>query len=289
MRFYQSKSDSAAGSLFFSSLLSIVLFVIQQDTTVSLSGVLNMLFEMFLGHRNHLVAYQLWFFTCIFVVSVLYRWLIFIFKSPRLLLLLLTPLNLWQTELLNYLRIEPLSLPFNMDSAMAYIAYFCAGQCLFPFLKALYEQRKKHLVLITILMIVSASTTIGVFYGGSFTWIVMEKLGMARYLGRCAYFIQAVILILFITYLSMLFSNIKLLFQMGKCSLTLCATELITKNLLATVLQIFSVNVYVTLTTPLVTLIYTFICCMTSYYVFAKWIPQKLPKSAILFGRNQVN
>jgi fucose 4-O-acetylase-like acetyltransferase len=267
------------------SLITIGLLMVQNYAVWGMKELPGFLWEMLLGRREHLIAFPLWFFTCFFVVSILYRWLLLLLRSPWVVLIPALALNLWNTEVLSFLHIEPLSLPFNLDSAWYYLVYFCAGNCLYPILRRIWEARKKFFVPILLTGILLAVFSAGVFfYGQGFTQKVFEKLHFATIFGRMAPFIQTMLLILLFVMLAMALSRVKFLAQMGRHSLTLCATELMTKTLLTIALMIIGVYISDLMTTVRFTLIYTGFCCFISDRVFARFIPEKFPKLAPVFG-----
>lgn len=73
-----------------------------------------------------------WFFTCLFVVCVVYSLLCRLLKNRLLRLAVCAALYFGLPYLLPYSFLSFPLLPWGIDAAMGYMVFYCLGDCLFP-------------------------------------------------------------------------------------------------------------------------------------------------------------
>ena len=112
----------------------IVIFINALYYNYSYLYIKELLYLTLLGRRGSVPASALWLLTCYFTVIVIYGLLGMIFRKKWLLFLVCYILYAFHGQILVMFNVEPLSLIFNLDSAINYLVFFATGNCLFEFL-----------------------------------------------------------------------------------------------------------------------------------------------------------
>ncbi len=234
----------------FFSTISIFLYAIQYN--VPSDEVLSKFVVVLQGSvRNTFFIYQLWFFTCLFVVYVLFE---FIKKLKYKFLMILACLLLFLTaEIL--LPVSPVQTPswfFNIDSALYYIIYFCLGYVTFPSInKALSSHTKIAQFLLPISTAITLAYAVGLFYQHD----LLARLCSIPYMMIVIPIIRALILIWLHIMLSNLCKSIRILCVIGRRSLYLFGSEYIIKSLVPCIAGILGLQI--TIANPLSAMIYS--------------------------------
>jgi fucose 4-O-acetylase-like acetyltransferase len=240
--------------------LSILMHAVQYD--LAAEPLLFELHRYIFAVRNTLLHSSLWFFSCLFVVAVLYRLLLTITKSKwAVLAISMVPACFFQIN-------QP-SWFWNVDSALIYLVYYALGNICFTDINQYrYEHfhRKGKLVYI-LLVLISVLIAVKTYFCGSL-YLILKVLDIDLPVQAEAFFT------VFNTSI-ILFANIQLAFlleksdlfrNIGKETLLLCGVEFITKNLLQGAFAMLGIQVR--LDTPLMTLLYTALCLAVSYKAF---------------------
>ena len=234
------------------------------------SGLIRLqLHELLWGRRNHVGS--TWFLTGIFTVIILSAILTVIFRNRYLVLSITFLLYVFYPKILSALHIEPLSLFWNLDSAINYLVYFQLGFCLFPLLKKL-EWKRKVICLgnVTFLLcaIVSAFIAAVVYFKG-------EKFLLFSNFLRIPGLLQTLLLILFNCICAKLLIGVPYLQDIGANTLILCGCEFSSKVILASLLAL--IGIVPKYSSPLTTVFYTAICLVFCYGIFVRFIRQYAP------------
>lgn len=247
------------------SLVAMIIYSLSMNTSIK-----TMLFQGAQGIRNHLFAESLWFFPCLFVVSIMYYVILYFVKKKGFALIVATVMFvLTQTLLPSNPCLEP-SWFWNIDSAMYYIVFYAFGAVVFPYLKA-FSFKKLSVygrvgvllfallcIFVTIVVYVKGGATIYTYIGGEF------------FLVNWLYQIIRPILMIFTNiYLAVLLRKATILNGIGRYTLTLCGTEQIIKILIPTILGLFSISL--NLSTPLSTFLYTLLCLIINRYTVVEF------------------
>lgn len=266
----------------FFSVINIIIYAISYD--ISGGAIISMFKVAAMGIRNTIVAGGgLWFFPCLFIVSVMYYSIYKAFKNKYLVFISVFIIYVISQTLLPY---EP-SWFMNIDSAMFYIMFYCLGNLTFKYLKN-FNFKKMNLVfkaLFGLLIITSISITAVIYFKGfSVTLGYFNRtLSMLNFIPIISSFYNLFItlnLIFFNIMLAYLLKDIKLLQEVGANTLTLCGTEGIVKTLIDSVFSLVGINIIIT--GQLSALIYTFICLVIAYKTVYCFLNEKYP---ILIGK----
>lgn len=129
--------------LFF-ALVSIVAYTVYADRAFGLAEVQLSLVQILQGCvRNRFLAGSLWFFTCQFVICIVFR---LMEKWKHFFILLVCVLAYLAAAFLlpQNLPGEP-SWYWNVDSAMYYMLYYCAGYLMFPGIDRILSGDRKNI------------------------------------------------------------------------------------------------------------------------------------------------
>lgn len=197
------------------------------------------------GIRNQMYASSLWFFSCLFCMSILFDLLRRIFKK-RILLLIVSVLLYFMTiyVLPNRPDMTP-SWIFNIDSALHYLIYYAVG---YLFHERLTEEKKDISIQGRILQLGGVALLAG------YTLLVyMNKDVLGNALGRSFFgaveiypVIRALLLILFNIVLAKLFVGIGNLHEVGAQTLWLCGNEFVVKKIFTALADILGLQIKIT-------------------------------------------
>jgi fucose 4-O-acetylase-like acetyltransferase len=212
--------------------------------------------------RNTLLHSSLWFFSCLFTVSVLHRLILLITRSKwAVLAISMVPAC--------FLQIDRPAWFWNIDSALIYLVYYALGNiCFSDIHKYRYEYfhlkgRIVYILLVLVSVLISVKTY---FYGSLYLILKVLDIDLPK---------QAEAFFTVFNTSALLFANIQLAFlldrynlfrNIGKETLLLCGLEFITKNLLQSIFVMLGIQIR--FDTPLITLLYTVLCIGVSYQVF---------------------
>lgn len=227
--------------LFF-ALLSVAVYIACAGAAFPLSDVGRSCVQILQGCvRNRFLAGSLWFFTCQFVICVAFR---LIEKWNRILIFVICLLVciLSQTVLPQTLPGEP-SWFWNVDSAMYYLLYYCAGYLLFPYIERFFsnftgERRMFPAIVSAVIWIVCFIYTLLCYYSAG----CLQTVWGLPHIGTAVYYAQALVIILFLLGAAFLLRNVKVFQRLGKDTLFLCGNEMIIKLLVPAFAGIFGLE-----------------------------------------------
>lgn len=241
--------------------------------------VLLQLYEILLGRRN--CVGSLWFLTCFFSTIVLITILYNVVRNKYIVLIITFILHCYYPRILLLIGIEPLSLMWNLDSALDYMIYFALGWCIYPAITKLKWNNIKDKIIFATCLVISGLVAAIVYFRGEYC---IQNLITQYDPFRIINTLQTMILILFNCICAKMMVGVPYIGEIGKYTLILCGMEQTSKTILGALLQI--VGVQVAFTNPLTTIIYTGICIVFCYFIFIKPILKYFP---ILAGRWNLN
>lgn len=207
--------------------------------------------------RNSYFAFPLWFFTCLYVVSILFQLIKKVKYKPLILISSLLCFVIAEKFLAQRPLLQP-SLPFNLDSALYYIVFFAIGFISFPSINNLLQFKtagSKRLFYISGALSLVYSSLL--FFG-------KDLLGF-MYAVPVIYFFKPIltslVVIWFFICLSYTCRNVNLFIAIGQNTLYLCGNEYIIKQLFVMFFSVFSIKL--SFTNPLSLYIYSFILLYT--------------------------
>ncbi len=239
---------------------SILMHAVQYD--LAAEPLLYELQRYVFAVRNTLLHSSLWFFSCLFVVSVLHRLILMITKSKWAVLAI-------SMAAACFCQFEQPSWFWNVDSALLYLVYYALGNiCFSDINKYRYEyfQLKGRLVYI-LLVLISFIIAVKTYFLGSL-YLILKVLDIDLPKQAEAFFtvFNTAIILFANIQLAFLLERNNLFRRIGKETLLLCGVEFITKNLLQSIFAMLGIQIR--LDTPLITLLYTVLCIAVSYKVF---------------------
>lgn len=265
--------------LFFFCLYTLYIAIYYQ---VSFQGVLGMLADFCLGIRNTLPANSLWFFTCLFIVTVLHAGIQKITPHKRHHLVIAVVLHILIQVLPEHNPSQQPSWIWNIDSAMYYYIYYVLGSLLFPCLNTSSEQQHKtRKVSSWLLFVVCLFIAIILYVNGrdaTTMWIIdfftINPL-LKELLINAFKLPYAFILFFTAIKLAKILSPISFLSKLGKETLVFCGTENLFK---IAVMHFFNlISVKLPLYGAVSTLIYSLLLLICSYFILCKPLNKFVP------------
>lgn len=224
-------------------------------------ATLMQLKSLILAIRNNIFATSLWFLPCLFMVIVYYCIARLVLKNDLYVFLLSLALYFIAGHF--SIASHP-SLPWNIDSAIYYFVFYTIGSLASPLLMSEANSRPKNWTnpLLLLICFLSVLFSIYSFYKpyGIYAYISSSFMrNMTSLFATVALFIPQIIL-----------SNIikfKFLSEIGKSTVVFCGTEQATKIVVVSFFSMIGCNI--SLKSPLDAVIFSGICVVASYYLFA--------------------
>jgi fucose 4-O-acetylase-like acetyltransferase len=240
--------------------LSVLMYAMQYDLTAE-----PLLFELqryAFAVRNTLLYPSLWFFSCLFVVSVLHRLMLIITKRKWIVLSI-------SMAAACFFQFGQPAWFWNIDSALMYLVYYALGNiCFSDINKYRYEYfRFKGKLVYILLVLISFLIAVKTYFFGSL-YLILKVLDIDLPVQAEAFFtvFNTSILLFANIQLAFLFERDNLFRSIGKETLLLCGMEFVTKNILQSLFAMLGMPIR--LNNPLITLLYTVLCIAVSYIVF---------------------
>ncbi len=248
--------------------LSVLMHAVQYD--LAAEPLLYELQRYVFAVRNTLLHSSLWFFSCLFAVSVLHRLILMITKSKwAVLAISMIPACFCQFD-------QPAWF-WNVDSALTYLVYYALGNiCFSDINKYRYEYfrlkgRLVYILLVLISLLIAVKTY---FYGSLYLILKVMDIDLPKQAEAFFTIFNTSILLYANIQLAFLLERKKLFRSIGKETLLLCGVEFITKNLLQSIFAMLGIQIKHG--TPLITLLYTALCIAVSYKVFVPFLHKYL-------------
>lgn len=249
----------------FFAVISMVVIILTTDEDIYKYLAYGKQFVF--GIRNQMYASSLWFFSCLFCMSILFDLLRRIFKK-RILLLVVSVLLYFMT--IYVLPNRPDMTPtwiFNIDSALHYLIYYAVG---YLFHERLTEEKNDISIQAKILQL------IGVVLLAGYTLLVyLHKDVLGNALGRSIPgaadiypVIRALLLILFNIALAKLFAGIGNLHEVGAQTMWLCGNEFVVKKIFTSLADIIGFQIEIK--SAFSAVIYVFIMI---YFIYKLLLP----------------
>ena len=196
----------------------------------------EIIINILLARRNHMLVAAMWFLPCLFLVSIIYKLLTMLIKNKKLLLLLCFGLIAYAKVFMQ----EPI-LPFSANQAVRFLVYFSAGSILFPYLKDLSMEKfrsqntkvKAALIVYTLV----AAVLIYILYKKEY--IIYFRNDFLFY---SSLFINTVMIISFVVIISVLLSGFTPLVKIGQNTLGFCCLENINRTLVNTAMALTGIG-----------------------------------------------
>lgn len=218
---------------------------------------------IFFGIRTTLSAPALWFLPCLFLITVLYRAAIQIFRNNKYIVLVLA------FAIFCFFPYKNPSWFWNFDSALKYFVFFALGPVIFPWINKLRFRnlQVKGKIINAVVTVCCLCFTAFVYFSNIDFAFQFFQIQLPSILYKLYRAIAAAVIIVPFIQLALVLERIPVLSDMGRQSLIFCGTETATKALLSSFLSIFGITVQ--LTSTLATVLYAGVCLTVSYFLFA--------------------
>ncbi|MBQ9844634.1 MAG: acyltransferase family protein [Oscillospiraceae bacterium] len=233
--------------------------------------------NIILARRNHMLVAAMWFLPCLFLVSILYKLLAMAIRDKRLLLAVCFGISAFARFLLQ----EPM-LVFSANQALRFIVYYSAGDVLYPYLKDMSMESfkaaapKKKMFTTTAMVLLA---------------VLVCRLYIKDYIIRISYeynfafitslFVNTVVIIVFVIMLSVLISGFVPLVKIGQNTLGFCCLENIGRAVVNTAMALTGIGFWAD--DPLEVVLFNFIAMAASYVIIVA-INRFCP---VLFGKSK--
>lgn len=250
--------------VFFVAVSMIVIILTTNENIYTYFGYGK---QFVFGIRNQMYASSLWFFWCLFCMSIIFDLLRRIFRNPVILLLISAVICLVTIFVFPN---RPDAMPswiFNIDSALYYLIYYAVG---YLFRERLTEEKRELSVQGKLLQLCCIALLAG------YTLLVyMQKdvLGNALCrsiprMGEIYPIIRAFLLILFQIVLAKLLTGIGNLHEVGAQTLWMCGNEFVVKRIFTALSDI--VGLQIEITSALAAVIYA---CAMIWFIYKVLMP----------------
>lgn len=215
--------------------------------------------------RNQFYSAPLWYFTCAFLIEIIFK--LFRYIKVRFVPLLLSVVT-WGIAVFA-LPHNPVAEPcmlFNADSAMYYMIFYGVGYAVYPLLVKLMElSNVKAKMVFGITGLVSLAFSVLVFLEHDPFAGFMDIL----YISDILIIIRSLIIIYSVLVAARLFDKVEFMSKFGKETLYLCGNEMIIKTLFQTVLEMIGLGIVIA--NPLSAYIYCICCFVFGYYIIVRF------------------
>lgn len=228
--------------LFFVAVSMIVIILTTDENIYTYFGYGK---QFVFGIRNQMYASSLWFFPCLFVMSILFDLLRRVFRK-RILLLVVSLMIYFVTILIlpNRPDVTP-SWIFNIDSAMHYLIYYTVGYLLCERLRKESKEVSgvKKIIQVASVLFLMVYTLL-VYMRKD---VVAEMLyGIVPGIKFIYPVIRVLFLLMFQVYLARLFVGIGSLQVVGAQTLWLCGNEFVVKKVFTALASFVGVQIEIT-------------------------------------------
>lgn len=231
-------------------LFSLIIFIILSIRSNNFDS--NLLMNLIKGVRN--TVWGLWFFSCLFIVKILYNFILSLTKNKRLTFIISLIFYIISMKYLPHLPILEPKWFYNIDSALFYIIFYSLGDIIFPYLKEYYKS-KCCIVLYCISCLVAFDLYFGLNYFKILKFLQINSVFSLLFIG--------LFLINFNILLSIFLSKIEIFKKIGKETLILCGNEQIGKLIFGDLLYLFGISLNID--NPLIAVIETYIVLFLVY------------------------
>ena len=237
----------------------------------------EIIINIILARRNHMLVAAMWFLPCLFLVSLMYKLLTMTIKNKKLLILLCFAASAYAKVFMQ----EPI-LPFSANQAVRFLIYFAAGSMLFPYIKdlSLEKFRSQNTKVKTALIAYTfiAAVLIYILYRKEYIIYFVND-----FLFYSSLFINTVMIISFVVIISVLLAGFKPLVKIGQNTLGFCCLENINRTIVNTAMALTGIGFMPD--TKLKVVVFNFMA-MAAGYVVIIFINRFCP---VLLGKRRKN
>lgn len=205
--------------------------------------------------RNACVPFSLWFFSCLYLMEIIFFWLKKIKIKPLILAI----------SFLGFVLVEGFMTPdtgyvphwyYNLDTALYFIYYYALGYWVYPYIAKLFElDTKKKQIIFWVTGLLTAGYAAFAFEGRDGLMPLMRAAWVFYFISPI---LRGMILVWFSLFVSKLLEKIPLLGSVGRETLYLCGNEYIIKELVPLAFQVLQIEISLAaIKSPASTYLYT--------------------------------
>lgn len=233
-------------------LFSLIAFIFLSIRNNSFNS--DLLISFIKGIRNNVWG-GLWFFSCLFIVKILYNFVLSMTKNKIVTFVISLLFYIISMKYLPHIPIREPKWFYNIDSALFYIIFYSLGDIIFPYLKKYYNS--KYCI---VLYCISCLVAFDLFFGKNY-FKILKFLQLNSNIFYLLFI--GLLLINFNILLSIFLSKIEIFKKIGKETLILCGNEQIGKLIFGDLLYLFGISLKIH--NPLIAVIETYIVLFLIY------------------------
>ncbi len=267
---------------FVFSILSLAMRVVFLE--YALGDIIAFMGDMLFASRSRVAVTALWFFPCLFFMSIIYYFLRRLIKNP----VLLTAICFGMSAAVKLIHEAPV-LPWGIDMSIRFIIYYCVGDMTRRVIEdgrllSFFKQRRYLCIglitsitlLTTYLMYINYYYSLGYFYSLAAVTPTYWMTSLEQFLYNLVYLSFGVIV-------SMILCRFPLLCKMGTVSAAIMGVEQIIKTIIP--LLFTSVGIaFPDIQTPPEAMVLSAVYVLAAYVIFAAPINRYLPE---LLGKKE--
>ena len=206
------------------------------NRNMSAEAFKEIIINIILARRNHMLVAAMWFLPCLFLVSLMYKLLTMAIKNKKLLILLCFAASAYAKVFMQ----EPI-LPFSANQAVRFLVYFAAGSMLFPYIKdlSLEKFRRQNIKVKTALIAYTVIAAVLIYILYKKEYIIYFRNDFLFY---SSLFINTVMIISFVVIISVLLAGFTPLVKIGQNTLGFCCLENINRTLVNTAMAVTGIG-----------------------------------------------
>lgn len=230
----------------FFVIITMILIVLTADT--GFPALLIYLKQFIWGIRNQTYAAALWFFSCLFCMSVLFEVLRRLLRHKGLLLLATIGLYILSIRVFpNRPDAQP-SWIFNIDSACYYLIYYTFGYLSIPLLQKKVNDTKSNKIVSLVGIAVLACYAVLVYMGKDLEVAANTVYRILPFANEIYLVVRTLLIILFNLVLARLLAGFGKLAHAGAQTLWLCGNEFVVKQIFSAAAGILGLEITITST-----------------------------------------
>ena len=219
----------------------------------------NIIINIILARRNHMLVAAMWFLPCLFLVSIMYKLLTMVIKNRRLLLAVCFAL----AACAKFFMQEPM-LPFTANQALRFLFYFAAGKEIYPYIKdwslEKFAVQKPAVKALFVYHTLSS---------GIVTWLLYKKEYLiywnSKFVFYASLFVHTVLIISFVIIVSIILAHCIPLVKIGQNTLGFCCLENINRTAVNTAMAVTGIGFIPD--NPLKVVVFNFLAMIAGYII----------------------
>lgn len=265
---------------YFFSFISLVYFLILYNW--NLTDALHIIKTSFYGIRNQLLSGSLWFFPCLFLMSIIHYVFLRLFGKEIFIFGISVGLFFFTQTMLPFNPALQPSWFMNLDSALYYYVFYAAGGLSFSLTsKAFFRTKLFNKLAWRITAAAAALMALKCYFEGGL-WLASKLLNSFSFMMIYAAVINSIfallmaLVIIFVNiFMAKKMQNVNFMRALGKETLIFCGTENICKDIIFQIVTTFGLSIH--LNTPIASMLFVLFCLSVSYFTIVRFFNTYCP------------